>query len=156
MEQIVVKKGSSEVSGEEGCTLTASSLGAALAVAAADPAANVSGMAVCMLPVKAKKDSFAPDVLEQLRELFKQMVSLGARPQDMLIFLAGAAGFIEEPEEIATGRKLYKTVIKTLRKNGLKIKAEHVGGPINRTASITVGEPHLTVSMLDEREVQLC
>lgn len=155
MEEVLVKKGETIVSDNKDTRLTARSLGAALAVTASDPSAGVSGMAVCILPKKTDKTCEIPDILEQMRDLFKDMVTKGARPQNMLLFLAGAAGFADEPEDMALGKKLYKTAVKTLRKNGLKITADHVGGPLNRNVSVEVGDKHLTVAMLDEREVRL-
>ncbi len=155
MKEILVKKGRTIVSDSKNTQLIAPSLGAALAVGASDPFANVSGMAVCILPQKTDKTSPMPDVLEQMRELFKDLIAKGAKPQNLKIFLAGAGGFIDEPDEIAIGKRLYKAVIKTLKKNGLKLSGEHVGGPLNRTASIRVGEKHMTITMLDEKEIQL-
>ncbi len=112
-------------------------------------------MAVCILPRQTDKKSATPDVIDQLRELFKDMISKGARPQNLVIFLSGAAGFLNEPDEIALGKKLYRAVRRTLRKNGLKLKGEHVGGPLNRTASIVTGAENLAVTMLDEKEIHL-
>ena len=155
MGEILIKKGGTAVSGRRGTRLTAPSLGAALAVTASDPKAGVSGMAVCVIPQKTDKDSATPDVMEQMRKLFQNMLAKGATQQNLLIFLSGAAGFIEEPDEIAVGKRLYKIVMKILKKNGLKPKGEHVGGPLNRTASIVAGGENLTITMLDEREVQL-
>ncbi len=155
MEQILVKKGKTVVSDKKGARLFTVSLGSALAIAASDPVAHVSGMAVCVLPKKVDKTSAVPGVLEQLRELFKEMISKGAKPQNLKIFLAGAAGFLSEPDELAIGKKLYKAVLVTLKKNGLKTKGEHVGGPLNRTASLHVGGENMTITMLDEKEIQL-
>ncbi len=153
MEEILVKKGKTVVSDRKGTRLTAQSVGSALAITAIDLSAGVSGMAVCMIPRKSDGAPGIPDVLEQIRELFKKMITMGAHPQNMLLFLTGAAGFVEEPDEMAIGKRLYRMVMKTIKKNGLQITAEHVGGPFNRTVSVKVGDKNLTVTMPDEREV---
>jgi len=155
MEEVLVKKGQTVVSDKKGARLRVPSLGSALAVAASDPSARVSGVAVCIIPKKMDKASEIPDVMEQLRKLFKDMITKGAQPQNMRLFLAGAAGFTEEPDDMALGKRLYKTVMKTLKKNGLKVTADHVGGPLNRSVYLDVGGEGLTVTMLNEREVQL-
>lgn len=155
MEKILVKKGKTVVSDKKGTRLTAASLGSALAVTASDPFAAVSGMAVCILPRQTDKTSKTPDVIDQLRDLLKNMISRGARPQNLLIFLSGAAGFINESDEIALGKRLYRAVRRTLKKNGLKLKGGYVGGPLNRTASMVVGAENMVITMPDKKEIIL-
>ncbi len=139
-------------SGDE--VLVARSLGSTLAVMAVDQDAAAAGMAVLVVP-----GSFAGNQGvsggEQLKELFSGMVKAGAKPSSMKIYLAGAAGFLSEPEECSLGRELFRFVKGVILKNGLSVYGEHVGGPVNRSVSLDARSGRVTISMVDEKEVVL-
>lgn len=149
-----IQKGQLAVSTEASERLFAPSLGSTLAVIASDSTVPVAGMALLVLPGPAGSNSIAGGP-ELLKGLFHEMVKAGAGVKEMKVVLAGAAGFIREPEVLALGRELYKLVKKSLMKSGISISGEHVGGPINRSVSIEVGSGEVCVKMPDEREVIL-
>ncbi len=153
MHEVYVDRGAVTVSDEPSTVIMAKSLGATLAVVATDPAAGVAGIGHCILPVSPGKPSTLPEVLEQMRNLFKHMIQKGAAAQDMKIMLCGAATFLGEPKEMALGVWLYKKAVQALKKNGLALGGEHVGGPINRSVSIEVGSPQARVILPDKKEI---
>ncbi len=153
MHEVFVNRASIAVSSESSTMITAKSLGSTLAVVATDPGARVAGIAQCVLPVTQGRQSKLPGVLEQMRDLFKHMIQKGASAQDMKIMLFGAATFIHEPKELALGVELYKRAVQALKKNGLILGGEHVGGPLNRSVSIEVGSPRARVILADKKEI---
>ncbi len=155
MQELVVERASIAVSSKPSTVITARSLGSTLAVVATDPYAGVAGIGHCVLPGALGRPSGSPTVLEQMRNLFKNMLKEGAAAKDMKIFLCGAATFLYEPMDMALGIKLYKTAIQALRKNGLTPSGEHVGGPLNRSVSVEAGSSNALVVLPDKKEIRL-
>jgi len=153
MKKILLQRGGIVVSDDPDCVITLKSLGSTLAVIASDPNEKVSGIVHCILPKPVKKDSKILDALEQLRLLFKDMIQNGAKAQNLRIMLCGAATFLDAPSELSLGVMLYKRVKTALKKNGIKITGEHVGGPINRSVSITVGAEKAKVFLPENKEI---
>jgi len=149
-----VNKGSIGISSGTGQMLAAESLGSTLAVIAADPEASVAGMAVLVLPGQKGAGPVASGA-SLLKELFVQVLKAGARRDGLKVVLAGAAGFLREPEVLCLGRELYRFVKKSLLKSGISISAEHVGGPVNRDVVVDVASGQVKITMADEREVIL-
>jgi len=155
MREMVVEMASIAVSKEPSTVISAKSLGSTLAIIASDPEAGVCGIGHCVLPVATGDSTNLPDVIEQMRELFKHMLQEGADAKDMRIMLCGAATFLEEPSEMALGVKLYKRAVQTLKKNGLSLSGEHVGGPLNRSVFIEVGASKAKVVLPDKKEIYI-
>ncbi len=155
MQEVFVSRASIAVSNEPSTTITARSLGATLAVVATDPGAGVAGIAHCILPVASGRSSKLPEVLEQMRNLFKHMIQKGASARNMKIMLFGAATFLHEPKELALGPRLYRRAVQALKKNGLALGGEHVGGPLNRSVSIEVGSSKARVTLADKKEIHI-
>jgi len=153
MHEVFVNRASIAVSNEPSTKITAKSLGSTLAVVATDPGAKVAGIAHCVLPEAQGRSSNLPEVLEQMRDLFKHMIQKGASARNMKIMLFGAATFLHEPKELALGVRLYKRAVQALKKNGLTLEGEHVGGPLNRSVSIEVGSPRARVILADKKEI---
>ena len=153
MKEILLERGGNIVSNDKNVALTAKSLGSTLAVIATDTENSISGMCQCILPRSVRPDSSLKDVLEQLRQLFKQMIRLGSKAQNIRIMLCGAATFLEEPPETALGVMLYKRVLAVLKQSDMKVSGEHVGGPINRSVSIGLGDEKAKVLLPDSKEI---
>lgn len=152
MGQMIVERAGVAVSSEPSDVIMAKSLGSTLAVVASDPEAGVAGICHCVLP-EAGPSGRLPEMVDQMRELFKYMLQKGASAKGMKIMLCGAATFLSEPKEMALGVKLYKRAVKALTKNGLKVGGEHVGGPLNRSVSIEVGSDTAKVILPDKKEI---
>ncbi len=153
MQELVVERASIAVSKEPSTVISAKSLGSTLAIIATDPQAGVAGIGHCVLPVATGQSTSLPDVIEQMRDLFKHMLQEGAGAKDMKIMLCGAATFLEEPKEMALGVKLYRRAVQALKKNGLGLSGEHVGGPLNRSVFIEVGSSKAKVVLPDKKEI---
>ena len=153
MNEIVLERGGNIVSNDENMILCAKSLGSTLAVIATDTENSITGICQCILPKSVRRDSRLKDVLDQLRLLFKQMIKLGSRAQNIRIMLCGAATYLEEPSETALGIMLYKRVLTVLKQSDMKVSGEHVGGPINRSVSIGVGDEKAKVLLPDNKEI---
>jgi len=152
MKNILVKKGESVCSNQRDVQLKAHSLGSALAIIVTDPTTPVTGMAVCILPHNGPG---LPGIFEQIRGLFRCVTDKGAKPEELQIILCGAAAYAWEPKELALGARLYKMARKALDKNGFKVKSEHVGGPLNRSVVIRVGAATATVTVFDQKEIEI-
>ncbi len=153
MKEILLEKGENIVSSDKNAVLIARSLGSTLAVVATDTENSISGICQCILPRSVRRDSSLKDVLEQLRLLFRQMVELGSMAQNIRIMLCGAAAYLEEPPGMALGVMLRKRVLAVLKQNDMKVSGEHVGGPINRSVSIGVGDEKARVLLPDNKEI---
>ncbi len=153
MKEILLERGGNIVSNDKNVALIAKSLGSTLAVIVTDTENSISGICQCILPKSVRRDSSLKDVLEQLRLLFKQMIKLGSKTQNIRIMLCGAATYLEEPPDTALGVMLYKRVLAVLKQSDMKISGEHVGGPINRSVSIRVGDEKAKVLLPDNKEI---
>ncbi len=153
MKEILLERGGNIVSNDKNVALIAKSLGSTLAVIVTDTENSISGICQCILPKSVRRDSSLKDVLEQLRLLFKQMIKLGSKTQNIRIMLCGSATYLEEPPDTALGVMLYKRVLAVLKQSDMKISGEHVGGPINRSVSIRVGDEKAKVLLPDNKEI---
>ncbi len=153
MSETFVPRGDIVVSNESDCVITLKSLGSTLAVIVSDPNEKISGIVHCILPKTINKEQKIKDAWEQLRILFKEMIKKGAKAPNFRVMLCGAATFLDAPSEIELGVMLYKKVKAALKKNGIKISGEHVGGPINRSVSISVGAEKATVFLPENKEI---
>ncbi|MDX1950913.1 MAG: chemotaxis protein CheD [Verrucomicrobiota bacterium] len=129
------------------------SLGSCLGVAIYDPVARVGGLLHAMLPdsnldpVKAARQPgmFLDTGLEGL---LAAAVKLGASPMRLQVYIAGGAQIMDNSGFFSIGKRNYSACQELLPKLGLTVKAEHVGGLVNRTMYLQMfsGEVFLKVS----------
>ncbi|GEM_PF-1215552 len=160
MKNILVSKGKMTVSSEPETCLEVESLGATLAICASDPQKNIAGIAVLVVP-QAKPDFFvhshlnAIDATRGLPAFFSGLIKSGASRENLLIWLVGASRFMTEPQELSIGSHLYTIARKILLANKVAIKAEHVGGTLNRSIRLCTGDDKLTVVISGVKEVTI-
>lgn len=164
MENIFVKKGAVAVSSNPDTWLEAASLGSTLCVCARDPVAAVAAMTVIVLPapllneeagVSAEMFDSILDAPGALTRLMRRIMEGGAKRENLNVWLAGAARFIEEPPDMALGAQIYTAVRTILQGNKVLIQGEHVSGPYNRTVRMTAGGGGPNVTAPGLREVSL-
>lgn len=164
METIFVKKGAMAASSCTDTWLEARSLGSTLCVCARDPVAAVAAMAVIVLPKPLSNGEGDPEgipldvILDApggLIRLMRGLLERGAKRENLSIWLAGAATFMEEPPDMALGAQIYTAVRTILQGNKVLISGEHVGGPYNRSVRMTAGGAGPNVTAPGLKEVSL-
>ena len=155
-----VRQGEIKLISEPEDILKINSLGATLAVCLSDPVAGISTAGVFIVP--GKIDSIqvpewmeAASVSAGLPVLFKKFIDAGGSKDNMKIWMVGCGRFMESASELDIGLQLYSVAKKIVEKNKLSITGEHVGGPINRSVSMTCGAENLVVTMVDNTEVTI-
>lgn len=160
MKKILIPKGKMCVSAEAETCLEVESLGATLAICASDPQKNIVGIAVLVVP-QAKPDFFvhsqlnAIDATRGLPSFFSELIKNGASRENLLIWLVGASRFMTEPQELSIGSHLYTVARKILQANKVAIRAEHVGGTLNRSIRLCAGDDKLSVIISGIKEVTI-
>ncbi len=160
MSRITVPKGGCGITGREASEIEAQSLGATVAICISDPVTSISAMAVPLLPSVNGIDTsrLSPaciDVASSLKKVFQDIKAAGADRKNLLIWLVGAGRFMEEPKELSLGVHLYAAAKKLLQKNGLPVRAEHVGGSFDRSVVLEAGAESLSVILSTGQEVSI-
>lgn len=135
--------------------LIAPNLGSCLGIAVYDPKNRWGGMIHCLLPLSKNnpdKASAEPATYVDtgLVLLLTELTKLGSDKKDFVICVAGGSNINDENRVFEIGVKNYTILKKVLWKNGLLIKAEHVGDSISRTISLDIGTGEVTVKASGE------
>ena len=148
MNQIVVNIADARVSDNPDDVLVTYSLGSCVGVAIHDAEHGVGGLIHCMLPLSSvdrKKAQEKPYMFVDtgmtlfLTELFK----LGLTRANAVIKVAGCSQILDKSNLFRIGERNHTVLRKILWKNGLMIKAEHVGGDLSRTMRLEIGTGRL-------------
>ncbi|MGV8075282.1 MAG: chemotaxis protein CheD [Syntrophobacteraceae bacterium] len=136
------------------------SLGSCIAVVIYDPSAMVGGVLHYMLPEsnidseKAKKNPamFADTGIPLL---FKQSYQFGATKKNLVVKVVGGGQIMDENGVFNIGKRNYLALRKIFWNNNVMVKAEHVGGNVNRTVRLlmSTGRVILKVSGMGEFEL---
>jgi len=152
MGRIVVGIADMKVSNSPDDTLITHALGSCIGVAVYDPVVKVGGLLHFMLPEskvnpeKAKQNPYMfADTGVPL--LFKTCYKYGAVKKRMIVKVAGGAQIMDEAGHFNIGKRNYAILRKLFWRNGVLIKAEDIGGMVNRTMelSIATGEVCLRI-----------
>ena len=155
--------GMSEIHVQKGPTLfTCAGLASCIGLVAYDPLAKVGGMAHIMLPESfpekptAKPGQFANTAIPALLD---EMERLGASPTKLIAAYAGGAQvfrFGAGKEALGVGARNAAAVAEWVRKYGLKVVAEDVGGNLGRTLTMCTTSGDVKVHTVDGVERVLC
>ena len=123
--------------------LAAPNLGSCLGIAVYDPVHKRAGMIHCMLPLSKSNQEKAADnpslyVDTGVVDLLAKMCARGSQKKDLVISCVGGSNISDTNNVFEIGKKNYTIFRKVMWKNGLLIKAEHVGDSISRTISLHV------------------
>ena len=132
------------VSRDPTATLITYSLGSCIGVAVWDPVAKVGGMLHYMLP----ESQLSPDKARQnpamfadtgIPKLFRSLYDIGGVKSRLIVKVAGGSQLLDDNGTFNIGKRNYLALRKIFWKNGVMIKAEHVGGALSRTLKLEVG-----------------
>jgi chemotaxis protein CheD len=147
---VLVGRADMMVSQDPGLILSTSALGAGLGIAVYDPVVKAGGLLHSMLPdsrIDAKRAASRPGLFLDtgLALLLDRAAGLKARKEDLLVYVAGGSGIMDETSDFDIGRRNYTAFAGLLASHGLKIHAEEVGGKTDRTMQLDLatGEARL-------------
>jgi chemotaxis protein CheD len=151
--KLVVGVGGLAVSNNQSMVLATYSLGSCIGVTIYDPVARVGGLLHAMLPdssINMAKATEQPAMFVDtgLPALFRAAYELSVLKHRVHICVAGGAQFLDKSGFFNIGQRNYACLMDVLRKHGLVIKAEQVGGTVSRTVhlSLATGEVRLKTS----------
>lgn len=161
MALIVVGMGELEVSADPEGVLVTYALGSCIAVIVHDPLRRIGGMIHYVLPHSStnprqalKQPAMFADTGVPL--LFRSMYARACRKADLSVKLVGGANLQDESGRFDIGRRNYLFLRGMLRKVGVSVVAEDVGGSTSRTVRLNVATGIATVRRSDRaQEVEL-
>lgn len=151
--KLVVGVGGLAVSNNQSMVLSTYSLGSCLAVTIYDPVTRAGGLLHAMLPdssINTAKALQQPAMFIDtgIPALFRAAYELRADKHRLEICVAGGAQFLDQTGFFNIGQRNYASLTEVLRKHGLVVKAEQVGGTVSRTVhlNLATGEVRLKTS----------
>ena len=144
MAELIVGIGDCKVSKDDGDELVTHALGSCIAVLAHDPVAKVGGMLHYLLPESTPSEAvagrrlfaYADTGIPMLLDLMKE---LGAIKTRMSIIAVGGAQMIDPHCTFSIGRRNQLAMRKNLRKAGIIVHREEIGGTSSRSVKMDVG-----------------
>ena len=124
-------------------TLVTYALGSCIAVVLYDPKSGVGGMLHYMLPlsnVSPEKAKANPYMFGDtgIPQLFQQAYAMGARKENMLVYIAGGARVIEGEKLMDIGQRNILICRKLFWKNNILIQGEATGDVKPRTMYLEI------------------
>jgi len=144
MGKIVVGIADIKVSNNPEDTLITYALGSCIGVIVYDPVVKVGGLLHFMLPESKVNPQRAKENPYMFADtgvplLFKTCYKYGAKKRRMIVKVAGGAEIMDEARYFNIGKKNYAVLRKIFWRNGVLIRAEDVGGMVNRTVELDIG-----------------
>lgn len=158
--QIFVKVAQHAVGGREE-TLVTLGLGSCVAILLQDKEARVGGMAHVLLPEPSlARDASNPSKFASTAVplLLEEMGRLGARASRLEARLVGGASMFTSlmgPGSLNMGERNIRASREALRRAGIPILAEEVGGDFGRSVRLWIGEGRTVVSSVGRQDVVL-
>ena len=160
--KVVVGIADFAVSNNPSVILTTYSLGSCLGISIYDPVVKVAGLLHIMLPDsgidKAKATRSPAMFLDTgFPLLLNAAAELRADPSRMQICVAGGAQIMDSVGFFNIGKRNHQMLMDLLNRGSLRLKAEEVGGMVNRTMHVHVssGDVILKISG-NPKECYLC
>lgn len=160
--RVVIGLAELAVSNNPSAVLTTYSLGSCIGVAIYDPVARVGGLLHSMLPdstidpAKARAnpgmfvDTGAPALL-------RAACQMRADKRRLRVFVAGGARIMDDQNLFNIGGRNLTAFSEWLRREGLTVTAEQVGGQVNRTVGLSIENGRVTLKVSGVlNEVILC
>jgi chemotaxis protein CheD len=150
---IIVGIADMQVTREPEAMLITYSLGSCIGVVIYDPLVMVGGLLHFMLPdsqIDTQKAQRNPWMFADtgIPSLFKEAYKLGAEKKRMEVKVAGGSQIMDGSGFFSIGKKNYAALRKIFSANGVLIRAEDIGGSVNRTVSLELssGKVHIRTS----------
>ncbi|HEY4045346.1 MAG TPA: chemotaxis protein CheD [Acidobacteriaceae bacterium] len=161
MAAIVVGVGDCRVSRDPDSYLITYALGSCIAVSIYDPTRNVGGLLHYMLPesrIDARRAEARPFMFADtgIPLLFQQAYQLGAEKSRLRVVVAGGAQVMDTDEVFNIGTRNHLAMRKILRKAGVPVEAEVVGGTDSRTLRLEISTGRLLVRTAGSVEEEVC
>jgi chemotaxis protein CheD len=149
------------VSNDPNTELVAQSLGSCLGIMIYDPVKKVGGLLHIMLPDSSIHKSKAEEspymfVDTGVPLLFRSAYKLEAEKYRIVIKVAGGADLLSFGNAFTgIGQRNYEALVEILKRNGVRIKTEHVGGNISRTVRLEIATGRVWIKTPGKSEVEL-
>ena len=151
------------VSGQDSDALSAMGLGSCIGLCMYDPAAKMAGMAHVVLPESRSGNSGSEPPPGKFADtavpaLLQQMERMGASRARLRVAIAGGAEVFASSSVsplLAIGKRNAEAVRCAVRKVGLRLSAEDVGGSTGRTVVLDVATGLVQVRMVGGRASDL-
>jgi chemotaxis protein CheD len=158
--KIIVGMADMKVSSEPEATLITYALGSCIGVTLYDPVVKVGGMLHFMLPdsqIDPEKGKKNPWMFANtgIPELFQEAYKLGAEKRRVLVKVIGGAQVMDDSGFFNIGKRNYMILRKIFWTNNVLIRAEDVGGSVNRTVRLEVSTGRLWVKTSGSEEREL-
>jgi chemotaxis protein CheD len=158
--RIIVGVADMKVSNHSESTLITYSLGSCIGVVVYDGVARVGGLLHFMLPeshIDPEKARRNPWMFADtgIPLLFKEAYKYGAEKARLVVKIAGGSQIMDDKGFFNIGKRNYAAMRKIFWRNNVLIKAEDVGGMINRTVRLEMatGKVWMKTSGEGEREL---
>jgi len=160
MMKIIVGMADMGVSSDPEATLITYALGSCIGVAVHDPATQVGGLLHFMLPEskldpqKAQKNPwmFADTGIPLF---FKELYRLGGDKRRLRVTVCGGAQVMDAEGYFNIGKRNYMALRKIFWMNNVLIRAEAVGGQVNRTVRLELSSGKVWVKTSGEQEREI-
>lgn len=158
--QIFVKVAQHAVGGRDEALVTLG-LGSCVAILLQDPEARIGGMAHVLLPEPSlardasNPSKFASTAVPLLQE---EMARLGARASRLQGRLVGGASMFTSlmgPGSLNMGERNVRAAREALRRAGIPVLGEEVGGDYGRSVRFWIGEGRTVVTSVGKAEIVL-
>ena len=149
---IIVGVSDMKVSNDVDASVITYSLGSCIGIAIYDPMVRVGGLLHFMLPdsnldkAKAEKNPYMfADT--GIPALFKASYKLGAEKKRLRVVVVGGAQILDQKGFFNIGKRNHMAVRKIFWKNRVMVDYEDVGGNVNRTIRVDIGNGDIWVKV---------
>ena len=137
-------------SNDSGAELVTYSLGSCIGVTLYDPGRRVGGLFHAMLPdsgLNPAKAQASPCMFVDtgFAQLWRSVRNLGARPDQLIIKVAGAAQFLADQNLFNIGERNLRALEQVLAEHQLPLAALAVGGNSSRTIRLSLATGRLAI-----------
>jgi chemotaxis protein CheD len=149
-----------QVSDDPKVTVVTYALGSCIGLTVYDPVGRVGGLLHYMLP----ESSINPDKAQSnpcmfadtgIPLLFQEVYRLGGDKRRMQVKAAGGAQLLDDSGYFNIGKRNYMALRKILWANNVLIRAENVGGQVNRTVRLDMSSGRVWVKSSRDGEMEL-
>jgi chemotaxis protein CheD len=156
-QRVVIGVGDLAVSNNSIVTLSTYALGSCVGVIAYDPVSKAGGILHLMLPdstISPDKAIKQPAMFADtgLPLLFKGLLGVRADRARTRLFIAGGASVLNGADPFKIGERNSAAVIKYLKVFGYSVVGQDLGGNVNRTVHLEVGNGKVSMKMPDRTE----
>ena len=138
--------------------LQSKAIGSCIAIVAYDPGKNVGSLAHVMLPGSAPADKKASEKTKYAADAIATVVSklsrLGSRKEDLQVALVGGGNVLNRADDTICKDNIEST-LRLLSKEGLKVRAQAVGGTNRKSVRLDVERGIVSYSEGNGAERQL-